>query len=576
MSFTTIPNMPVVFNEGVEACACIPEWNQLSQFNDTIQFQLNIAPNAGAAQILGDPTFRVDTDLDSALGWKVSGSFSGNGKGLMCKDADGTQGTFGQFDVFTIGNLYQVTVNVQQIFGTLEVFNGGFKVGEVTAIGLSKFVFEAKSPNLTFQMVGNFGYDSCCITSVTAYDMEEILAFTILDEAGAFSTIYTYSSNPELFTFAKGTVTVTFKWSDLSISTDGCYRIGVADPNLNTNAQFGVTNPTFTNYEIRNDYGAAAYPVGWYETGTRYVNRFMLWSTSPSTPHMSLYVSGGSTTAGTSTFSDLGCVLGTGLTYDVTLQIVSLNSQIVVKAGTASSATYSATGTYNFQITAAGSSPLLAVQWTPTNLSSSIMDVYQLVVTLANDSDWHWDLTSNTFKLATEHSCTKLLNISQDDDAFGAVFEGSNFAPRFRAECQLVNSGYSFSREVNHTSDGTKKVFFGERRKTKFLKLEQLPTYLHDFLSLAVIADYFFIDGTQYFVEDEEYSPDFPESITELAKVQMEVSEVTQNIVNTDVGNTPNPIAVTPADEDNLIGYPPSVQSDTVIEWSTGTKILIP
>lgn len=173
------------------------------------------------------------------------------------------------------------------------------------------------------------------------------------------------------------------------------------------------------------------------------------------------------------------------------------------------------------------------------------MTIEYVDVALTNDSDFTFDDSSNAFNLVTTAgSCSNIVNISNDDDAMGLVFVGNNFAPSVRVDSQLINAQYKFTRETYTDNDGNTRVYFGEREKTMYFKIDHIPTWLHDFISLALIADHFFINGIEYTVMDDEYSLDFANDNPNMASVTLLVKPTGAYIQNTNTGNASNPIPV--------------------------------
>ena len=100
------------------------------------------------------------------------------------------------------------------------------------------------------------------------------------------------------------------------------------------------------------------------------------------------------------------------------------------------------------------------------------------------------------------------------------------------------------------------------------MAIDLQPEYIHDFLSLAIGFDNFYINGDAYFVEDSEYNITYPDVYDNVGAVRLVVSEKVQNVKN-----------VFCSDTENVCTLPPNSLLQTNLQYrivqTNGSKILI-
>jgi hypothetical protein len=133
-----------------------------------------------------------------------------------------------------------------------------------------------------------------------------------------------------------------------------------------------------------------------------------------------------------------------------------------------------------------------------------------------------------------------LINACNNENGLGFVFNGSGFSPRLRIQGKLKQSKYKSERVMEDDSNGTKRVIYYNRRKEKSLVADLLPEYIHDFLSTLVGYDKFYINGTPYIVEDDEYNVSYDNSQDNVGSISLLVSEQTQLIRNLNCSSEEN------------------------------------
>lgn len=534
-------NQPVIWEDTTDACSCGSlDYAQLAEFTDITQFQAKIYPCPGTLQELP-----VMSD-----GWVVNGSMS-VGRSGACKTT-GSSGRVSYYNVCAVGQYYFIEPNITAVFGTIEVYNGPKLITTITVTGNQGYAFLAVSPDISFYI--DSSDDTCCIDSVSLRELSSSLGFGIVDNNGTVVDAININDSPTYFELSKDTVTVNVNWGDFVV-TPGCYNLLFT---AGCSGQFDIFNGGFTQWV------SASLPKGWSEsasTGAYTVER------TANAGGMTFTSSGG---AATLDFENDIQVYVPGTVYDFTLVLsnVKAGATVQVDLGGNTSAVFNADGTETFSLTCgAGTTVKLLFTAAAGNQTVGVDSIRSVV---RNSTSVVWDYTSNLFKLASSWDCTHVVNISQDEDAFGMVFEGNMFAPRIRLFSTLVNSKYNSDRVTYHDNIGKKRNHYFETRKSQFLKVDHQPEYVHDFLAICIGSDHFFIDGNAYFVEDEEYSPGYSDNLDNMAPVVMEVSKETQLVKNIASGNAPNSIAY---NQDTFYIVDPSDRSIIITEITTGDTL---
>lgn len=530
MAIQINPNQPIVFNQP-ENCFDQPEFFQIIDQTDTTQIQIVSTPCLGADQVIRESSFGTYPSGE----WNFSG-FTQNKRGEVCLTA-GSTGEIKQYNIFTTGDIYQITVSVLSLFGEMKVYNGQAFIGTITQTGDSVFTFTATNGELNIK-VENTTY-SACITAVTAFQINEnFLAVVRNYDDDSFAYQINLALLPGYFVFSKNTLTLSIPWSDLALD-DGCYYLSLDDGCNNVCGQLGLYDQEMMQLApwVKSGGGTLSYEGD----GLMSFNAI------------------GTTIIVTNTITEF-CA---GITYNITVTIANLVGTITFTIGDATSAGYTTDGVKNFQLT-----PTTAgnFYFSGTNVAPNAV-LSGLTIELVNESDYSFQYNSAPFKLGT-FPCTLLLNISNDNDAFDFVFVGSGFAPRIRLDATIRNSKYPATREIIETASGSKQIYFGRQRKEKELATEGMPEYVHDFLSLMFVADHLFIDGIEYNVEDDEPNLSYPDGTQDYAQLQALISVKEQSRENRHIGNPSNPISAT----EGFIVHPIN-RLEILTEPSTGDTV---
>ncbi len=518
-----IENQPVKFDIVIEDCSqcdTLPTLQFVEQ-GDITQFQIGLEPCILADNIIVDGNFENDLAdwQTSGAGWSAINNeacHSGNASGTIFQD------------VLTPNKYYQVEFEVKEnsgVFGDLVVQIGNFISFVITGIGtftVSGFTDTSKIAFLS--PVGG----EVCIDNVSVFEVDINYIFGICDQDGnVLTTINLLDSftpgtefnppfiNDATFNLTDGALTVFIDWTDLGIQ-DGCRNIFILDPCVNNRGQNGLFNGDF---HLNSGWTAVDVAGG----------AFVILSGKGS------YAGGAG--ASESTFTNDDTTLGVGVSYDVTYTLSNMsNTNITIKLGTVSGTTRNSNGTFSDTIISDGTTFNIFADSTAAGGG----EIDDIELSLTNDSDIIKDNVSNEFSLGFQ-DCTLLINACNDTDQFGFEFDQSNFSPTIRVCAKLVQSQYGADRVVERNSFARYRNVFYQRTKTKLLKIDSQPEYVHDFLSLLLGFDHFYIDGTEFFVpQDEEYIPNYDGDQDNIGSVQFNVAfkeKLTRNVICEEEGS---------------------------------------
>jgi len=480
-----IDNQPVVFNVVEDDCLCDTlRATQLVSQGDITQFQIGLEPCGLAQDLISNGSFESGlTDWVVGDGWASvdnEACHSGNAPGSISQS------------ILTTNKYYQVVFTVVEASGLAAFVSIGNSSFSIIDIGTGTFVFSgfAFTSDLSFFASGQ---TELCIDNVSVFEIDLHYIFGVCNKDGLILSKFNLLDsltpgsgsnlpfiNDAKFNLTDGKLTVFVDWTDLGIS-NGCRNIFILDPCINQNGQNGVFNGDFS---IDDGWQAADVAGG----------AFII-SGSKGT-----YAGTGA--ASESTFTNDETQVLSGLQYRVTYTISNIaNTDISIVLGTNSGTVRNSNGTFIDVITSNGSDFKIFADST----AAGTVQIDDILMELVNDSDIVKDDISNDFELGV-FDCTLLINGCNDTDQFGFEFDQSNFSPTVRLYAKKVRSQYEADRSTERNSFARFTNVFYQRTKTSQLIIDTQPEYIHDFLSLLLGFDHFYIDGVEYFVpEDEEY-----------------------------------------------------------------------
>ena len=474
MSFTSIPNQPIVFtsNTVVDCPDCGGDYKQLLDFNDQVFFQVESKPCDLSV------LFKYDT-IESDWGVPVDGQ--------VCSTALDESGIYCQLlRTNFIYQLYQVEFTILTLDeGSLTVGMNGSSSYVLTLPGTYTLYFA--NPTMTNDSVTLcFGSDSwigCLSTAgIKVYGLASAnqMKVGIVDAV----TLETVDILAPLYTVKDNKITAAFALTDVTLG-EGCYRLAMTDFCTNTCGQNYIYNGVFR------DAGGVA---GWTTSNA-------LVTLSEGTAAFNLPIAGDDATITQNISNDL-C---DGLQYYVSVFIESRsNVKIFAKVG-GNQEQFAGTGYQTVLITADGNNPLeIFVQEFGGAPASAVIKLVE--VSIENDSI-QWDKFSDVLAIGDYNDECKYFKIEgcNAEDQFNLAFGGSSFLPAIRLEGRKFRAQYV--TEVNNFrfASGKYQTTYVDREKKWTFAFGRLPEYVLDFLSTIFYYDNCYVNGDLYYAIDGEF-----------------------------------------------------------------------
>jgi hypothetical protein len=506
MSFTSIPNQPIIFtsNTVVDCPDCGGDYKQLIDFNDQIFFQVESTPCDLSV------LFKYDT-IESGWGVPVDNQ--------ACSTALDVPGIYCQLlRTNFIYQLYQVTFTILTLDqGSLTVGLNGSSSYVLTLPGTYTLYFA--NPTMTNDSVtlcfASESWVGCLSTSgINVYGLASAnqMKVAIVDA----ETLETVDILAPLYTVKDNKITTAFDLTDVSLGA-GCYRLAMTDFCTNTCGQNYVYNGVFRD---------AAGVAGWTATA--------LVTLSEGQAEFDLPLASDEGTITQNISNDL-C---DGLQYYVSVFIESrTNVRIFAKIGT-EQVQITGTGYQTVLITADGNSPLeirvLEFGGAPASA------VIKLVEIQIEDSDIQWDLYSDVLAIGDYNDECKYFKIEgcNAEDQFNLAFGGSSFLPAIRLEGRKFRAQYQ--TEVNNFrfASGRYETTYVDREKKWTFAFGRLPEYVLDFLSTIFYYDNCYVNGDLYYAIDGEFPDIEYNDADELGALNIDLALKSSKVRKTICSNT--------------------------------------
>jgi hypothetical protein len=510
MSFTSIPNQPIIFtsNTAVDCPGCGGDYKQLVDFSDQIFFQVESTPCEGSE------LYNYDT-IEANWGIPVDGQ--------VCSTELDEGGLYCQLlSTNYIYQLYQVTFTILSLDqGSLTVGLNGSATYVLTLPGTYTLYFA--NPTITGISVSMcFGSDSWigCLdpSSIKVYGLASAnqMKVGIVDA----ETLETVDLLAPLYTVKDNKITAAFDLTDVELGA-GCYRLAMTDFCTNTCGQNYIYNGMFRDAD-----GVDGWTIG--GTGT------VTLSNGEATFNLE-NIEEGSITQNTSNN------LCDGLVYNVGVFIESRNDvRIYAIIGTEQVA-ISGTGYQNVAITADGNNPLqILVQAFgigPGEFGSAIITYVDIQIA---DSDIQWNLYSDVLAIGDYNDECKYYKIEgcNAEDQFNLAFGGSSFLPAIRLEGRKFRAQYQ--TEVNNFrfASGKYQTTYVDREKKWTFAFGRLPEYVLDFLSTIFYYDNCYVNGDLYYAIDGEFPDVEYNDADDLGAISIDLALKSSKVRKTICSNT--------------------------------------
>ena len=250
MSYTSIPNQPIVFNTVLsEPCPnCNTDYNQYIDFDDQLFFQLE-AGQCG----------NVEFDSELLQGtWTQSGS--------TISSTGGSGGYIQYYRRFDVVQNVLLTVTVTDITGILDVVLVGGGILSITAPGTHQIYLSTANTTSNLLVLSLFSGASPFNGSFTIDSVVPVpnggLFVGLVDPV----TLAVVERFDPVLTTSDQYLTAAINLADVAIEP-GCYRLAIADYCTNTCGQYYVYNPYFNGDPMC----ISCEPIGWtsdYSVGT--------------------------------------------------------------------------------------------------------------------------------------------------------------------------------------------------------------------------------------------------------------------------------------------------------------------
>jgi hypothetical protein len=512
MSFTSIPNQPIIFtsNTVVDCPDCGGDYKQLLDFNDQVFFQVDSTPCDLSV------LFKWDTYTE---GWGTNIV-----DGTVCS-TDITDG--GYYSLFLRTNfiyqLYQVTFTVLTLEqGTLLVNLEGSSTYEITLPGTYTLYFANPtmtndSVSLNFYTPNGDGWVGCLSTNgITTYGLASSnqMKVGIVDAV----TLETVDLVAPLYTIKDNKITTAFDLTDVELG-EGCYRLAMTDFCTNTCGQSYVYNGVF-----RDANGVA----GWTTSGTGAV--------ALSEAQVAFNFDSGEFGSIT---SNVGNPLCEGLYYYVSIFIESRTGIKIFATIGSNSVEFVGTGYQTVLIQAGTGDTHLKIEAFQF-VSDPSNAVIKLVEVGIEDADIQWDMYSDIINIGDFNDECKYFKIEgcNAEDQFNLAFGGSSFLPGIRLEGRKFRAQYQ--TEVNNFrfASGKYQTTYVDREKKWTFAFGRLPEYVLDFLSTIFYYDNCYVNGDLYYAIDGEFPDIEYNDADELGALNIDLALKSSKVRKTICSNT--------------------------------------
>jgi len=328
------------------------------------------------------------------------------------------------------------------------------------------------------------------------------------------------ADSTQIFRIDRDVVTVSYTWPQTNY---GCIRLGIASLCENTCAQLGARDG---NFNIPN---------------TLVDSLTVPWSLNASFQSPPVSVLDGKmiyASAAVNSWTKIEDVdvipcSSDNLTYDFILDIEAVSKcSVQIELG-GDTATYTTTGTKTFQLTPVNDQPLKInfIDAAGFQGSATLNNILMQLSINPSGAKWQPNFLSNVFDFKESHADSLIVAAANNEDAYGLRFESAFFTPKARVKGSLRAFKYDPDVE-SHVNGLNKKIIdYFEQRKSMQLRLQGIPEYLADWLSLFRGFNIVYVDDVEYVCEsDVEITWN---RFCDTAKIGIEIGEIRQDLTNT-------------------------------------------
>ena len=476
MSFTSIPNQPIIFNptSEVQCEGCGTPYQQLVDFNDEIFFQVETTPCEDSQLYAAEIT---------NAGWGAVVD------GLACSDALLSGGFYQQELVMNYSyELFQVTFTIQSLEqGSLTVQILGSSSYTFTLAGTYTLYFNnptIASSSITLRFTSSSWIGCLDVQSIKVNGLASVqqMKLAVVDA----ETLAFIDDITPTYTVKDNKITGGFALTDIALSA-GCYRFALVDFCTNTCGQSYVFNGNL----MEGQFGVEGWTVGGDVAPTL----------TQGSASFSVNIGEDSTMT-----SNTGNELCDGLTYNVSIFIQSAsNVRIYAVIGT-NQVAFSGSGNQTVSIVADGNNPLqiLVEQLGGSAGSAELTRAIRVEVA---DEDITWNAYTDVLAIGDYNDTCKYYKIEgcNAEDQFNLAFGSSSFLPAIRLEGRKFRAQYQTEVSNFRFASGNWSSTYVDREKKWTFSFGRLPEYVLDFLSTIFYYDNCYVNGDLYYPIDGEF-----------------------------------------------------------------------
>ena len=516
MSFTSIPNQPIIFHTEEEInTPCIEcgdgSYKQLVDLNDQLFFQVE-AP---------DCTDKLPVSSLSAVTWEIEGT-------NVCS----TEASNGSASVtFTTPypyQIYRLVILVTELTeGDLVVtIQGGDSFTFYTAGTYSIYLSTDAAINGDLSIQVNFAsptFVGCFNLRVGVWGVGTDMNLAWVDPA---TLDFVAPVTNYLTTIKDNKVTAAIPMVDQEIAI-GCHRLAITDPCENGCSRYGSENPNFDGSVAVGGSG-----FGWDLTDG-------VWEISGGQAIFNNVLTGDTNIM----VSDSYLCADEGSVYDVTITITDHNQTrvfIVAPSGGSVTPNYvSGVGTFTFQVTTGAFAEQLTIRATAMD-DGAYTYIDSCIVRLSAESSTYVQY-SDIFDLGDYNDDCKYFKIEgcNAQDQFNLAFGGSSFLPMIRLEGRRAKAQYVTNANTFRYASGKWSANYVNRLKQWTFHFGRLPEYVLDFLSTIFYYDNCYVNGVLMFPQDNAFpSIDWSDADTYLGSFNIDLVEKDNKVVKVQCGDS--------------------------------------
>ena len=476
MSFTSIPNQPIIFNptSEVQCEGCGTPYQQLVDFNDEIFFQVETTPCEGSELYAAEIT---------NAGWGAVVD------GLACSDALLSGGFYQQVLYMNYSyELFQVTFTIQSLEqGSLTVQILGSSSYTFTLAGTYTLYFNGPtvtSSSITLRYTSSSWIGCLDVQSIKVYGLASVqqMKLAVVDA----ETLAFIDDIAPTYTVKDNKITGGFALTDIALSA-GCYRLALVDFCTNTCGQSYVFNGNL----MEGQFGVEGWTVGGDVAPTL----------TQGSASFSVNIGEDSTMT-----SNTGNELCDGLTYNVSIFIQSASNVRIYAVVGGNQVAFSGSGNQTVSIVADGNNPLqiLVEQLGGSAGSAELTRAIRVEVA---DEDITWNAYTDVLAIGDYNDTCKYYKIEgcNAEDQFNLAFGSSSFLPAIRLEGRKFRAQYQTEVSNFRFASGNWSSTYVDREKKWSFSFGRLPEYVLDFLSTIFYYDNCYVNGDLYYPIDGEF-----------------------------------------------------------------------